>query len=88
MKVIVTLKNETNGYWDGGLKKRFEIELDKDLNNNLNIKHDSKGKFIKVHCYGANHWWHCALGKTEKQTLSYAVRYFNKKLIEKIEYVN
>lgn len=88
MKVIVTLKNKINGYWDGGEKKQFEIELDRELDGTLHIKNDKKGNFIKVHCYGANHWWHVAVGKTERQTLSYAVRHFDKKLIESIHYIN
>lgn len=88
MQAIVTLKEAISGYWDGGKKKVFTLELDRSFDGSLYIKSDSKGKFIKVHCYAANHYWHVFVGKTEKQTLSYAVRHFSRHCIESVEYIN
>jgi len=87
MKAIVTLKKSICGYWDGGEKRRFDVELDRDIHGKLRIKKDKRGKFIKVHCWDANAWWHVAAGKTERLTLSYAIRHFSRDLIESVEYI-
>lgn len=61
-----TFESPINGFWDGGAKKVFDWEIDGQP------KQDSKGFFVRVGSWGANHWFHVALGKTDKQTLSHA----------------
>jgi hypothetical protein len=64
-----TLRDPINGYWDGGKKSVFEWAIDKHR-----IGHDSRGSYVRVGSWSANHWFHVALGKTDKQTLSNAKR--------------
>ena len=64
-----TLVEPINGYWDGGPKKTFDWKIE----HNHRGK-DHKGEFIRVGSWSANHWFHVALGKTDKQTLSNAKR--------------
>ena len=35
---------------------------------------DKRGKFVRIGCWKANHWFCIAVGKTDKLTLSYAKR--------------
>ena len=66
MKLRQTLEKPAQGYWDGGEKQVFDWEIDG------TPKLDKQGEYIRVGSIGANHWFHVALGKTEKLTLSYA----------------
>jgi len=66
MRLKQTIDKPIHGYWDGGKKQVFYWEIDGAP------QHDNRGKFVRVGSYEANHWFHVALGKTEKQTLSYA----------------
>lgn len=69
MKLRQTLEKPVHGYWDGGAKQVFDWEIDGTPQS------DSKGEFIKVGSWQANHWFHVALGKTTKLTLSFAMRH-------------
>ena len=61
-----TLEKPVHGYWDGGAKQVFDWEIDGEAST------DKHGKFVRVGSWQANHWFHVALGKTVKLTLSYA----------------
>jgi hypothetical protein len=69
MKLIQTLAEPTQGFWDGGKKQRFEWTIDS------RHKSDNKGQFVKIGSWEANYWFHVSLGKTERQTLSYAMKH-------------
>lgn len=62
-----TLDHPIAGYWDGGLKQVFDWEIELHSGGV-----DSKGRYIRVGSWGANHWFHVALGKTDRLTLTYA----------------
>jgi len=64
-----TLEKPVNGYWDGGKKQVFDWTIDSQP------KTDSKGQYIRIGSFAANHWFHVALGKTDKLTLSFAKRH-------------
>ena len=66
MKLRQTLEKAINGYWDGGKKQVFEWGIEGSPAT------DSKGQYVRIGSYYANHWFHVASGKTEKLTLSYA----------------
>jgi hypothetical protein len=66
MFLKVKLSQPISGYWDGGAKSIFLFKIDSPPRT------DAKGQYVKVGSYEANHWFHVALGKTEKQTLAYA----------------
>lgn len=72
MELRQTLEKPVQGYWDGGAKQVFDWSID-DYGNGYS--EDSKGRYVKVGSWSANHWFHVALGKTEKLTLSYAKRH-------------
>ncbi len=65
-----TLKEPINGYWDGGKKRVFDWSI----RSYFPVK-DNKGSFVRIGSFGANHWFHVALGKTVKLTLSYAKKH-------------
>jgi hypothetical protein len=65
-----TLARPINGFWDGGEKSVFNWMVEKD-----SVQEDSKGKFVKVGSWEANHWFNVALGKNDKQTLANAKRH-------------
>lgn len=69
MKLRQTLANPVLGYWDGGAKQAFDWIIEGI------IAQDSKGKYVRIGSFDANHWFHVAAGKTEKLTLSYAKRH-------------
>jgi len=69
MKLRQTLNKPIHGYWDGGAKQILDWEI------NGTPQTDSKGQFIRIGSWSANHWFHVAIGKTIKQTLSYAKRH-------------
>lgn len=79
-----TLKTPIQGYWDGGSKQQFDWTIDS------KPKQDSKGQFVRIGSFSANHWFHVALGKTAKQTLSYAKRHLQsvtKNVEQTFEYI-
>ena len=69
MKLRQTFDHPISGWWDGGEKSRFDWSIE---NPSIYIGHDSRGSFIRIGSWSANHWFNVALGKTDKQTLSYA----------------
>jgi len=69
MKLRQTLSKPVHGYWDGGEKQVFDWEIDRQPQT------DNKGQYVRVGSFEANHWFHVALGKTDKLTLSYAKRH-------------
>ena len=73
MKLKQTLEKPVNGYWDGGKKQVFEWEVER-----FGGGSDSKGTFVRIGCYDANHWFNVAKRKTEKLTLTNARRHLNK----------
>jgi len=68
MQLITYTNREINGYWDGGSKNQFTWTLGK-------IQTDEKGTFQRIHGWEANYWFHVAKGKTDKLTLSNALRH-------------
>lgn len=40
---------------------------------------DKKGEYVRIGSWVANFWFHVALGKTDKLTLSYAKKYLRHK---------
>ena len=69
MELRQTLERPINGYWDGGAKQVFDWSIDGQ------VKSDRDGKFVRIGSWSANHWFHVAMGKTERLTLSYAKRH-------------
>lgn len=62
-----TLPQPIHGYWDGGARQTFDWAID-------SIEtHDSKGTFIRIGSWGANHWFNIAKSKTDKLTLRNAM---------------
>lgn len=66
MKLVQTLEKPVYGYWDGGLKQRFEWSI------KGKPQIDSHGVYVRVGSFDANFWFSVAVGKTDKLTLSYA----------------
>jgi hypothetical protein len=58
------------GYWDGGPKQIFEWRIE-----HLRRGRDSKGEYVRIGSWCANHWFHVAVGKTDKATLGNARRH-------------
>lgn len=85
MKLIQKLEKPVGGYWDGGLKQVFEWEIDP-----LGGGRDSKGAYVRIGSWEANHYFHVAQGKTEKLTLSYAKKHLkaNTRIPSTFEYAN
>jgi len=61
-----TLEHPVHGYWDDGAKRVFDWSIDG------RPQSDSKGEYVRIGSWAANHWFHVAVGKTDKLTLSYA----------------
>lgn len=68
MKLVQVFDKPISGNWDGGKKDVFRWGIDG------YPQKDSKGSYAKIGSFGANHWFHVAMGKTEKQTLANARR--------------
>lgn len=68
MKLILKLSKPIHGYWSGGAKDTFDFGVEGSPTT------DSKGRFVRVGSLAANHWFHVAVGRTEKQTLANARR--------------
>ena len=71
MKLIQKLEKKIGGWWDGGAKDTFEWTLEG------SPRQDAKGQFVRVGSWDANHWFHVAAGRTEKQTLGNARRHLS-----------
>ncbi len=85
MKLLQILEKPEFGYWDGGAKKEFEWSIEYTRHGE-----DKRGEFVRVGSWCANHWFHVALGKTEKLTLSYAKKHLKRitKVPCKFEYID
>lgn len=69
MELKQTLDKPVNGYWDGGAKQVFHWSID----GSPTV--DSKGQFVRIGSWEANHWFHVASGRTVKLTLANAKRH-------------
>ena len=69
MKLRQTLAYPVNGYWDGGKKQEFDWGIEGSPAT------DSKGQYVRIGSFSANHWFHVAVGKTVKLTLANAKRH-------------
>jgi len=71
------------GYWVGGAKQVFDWGIEGQPAT------DSKGQYVRIGSFAANHWFCVALGKTTKLTLSYAKRHLRAvtKIPSTFEYV-
>lgn len=69
MKLRQTLPFPVQGYWDGGKKQVFEWGIEGSPAT------DSKGQYVRIGSFSANHWFHVALGKTDKITLCNAMKH-------------
>ena len=86
MILRLTMEKAIGGYWDGGAKSRFDWSIKGCMGK------DAKGEYVKVGSWEANHWFHVARGKTDKQTLGNARRHLGtalkrNKLAHKFEYI-
>lgn len=79
-----TLEHAVNGYWDGGAKQVFDWTI------NGTPRQYGKGQIVRIGSWSANFWFHIAVGKTEKITLSYAKQHLQAvtKIPSKFEYIN
>ena len=64
-----TLEKPVDGFWDGGQKQQFNWSIQS------NPHTDSKGQFVKIGSWEANHWFCVALGRTDKLTLANAKKH-------------
>lgn len=62
-------EKEVNSCGGGCAKRFFDWQIDS------TPKEDKKGEFVRIGSFAANYWFHVSLGKTPKQTLSYAKRH-------------
>jgi hypothetical protein len=67
MKLRQILDYSVDGYWNGGKKRTFDWSIEWNHRGR-----DSKGEFVRIGSWCANHWFHVAVGKTEKRTLANA----------------
>lgn len=58
MILRMTLPAPVHGYWDGGFKSVFNWSIDG------TPRQDSKGQFVRIGSWEANHWFHVAYSKT------------------------
>lgn len=68
-----TLPEPVQGYWDGGAKQVFDWAIED--NTYEYPLHDSKGEFVCIGSWSANHWFRVAKSKTVKATLANARRH-------------
>jgi len=68
MYLRMTLNREIVGFWDGGPREVFDFHIDG------SPQQDARGRYIRVGCWAANHFFHVALGMTVKATLANARR--------------
>ena len=78
-----TFKRPIQGYWDRGAKQVFNWSIQGSPST------DSKGQYVRIGSWQANHWFHVAVGKTIKLTLSNAKRHLKAttKLDSTFEYI-
>jgi hypothetical protein len=79
-----TLPHSVNGYWDGGAKQVFDWEIEHHTGT------DAKGTFVRIGCFGANHWFNVSQSKTDKLTLCNAIKHLRATQIgkqSKFEYI-
>lgn len=69
MKLRQTFEHPVNGRWDGGPKQEFDWEIESGT-----TRSDAKGKFVRVGSWAANHWFCVAVGRSERETLSFALK--------------
>ena len=69
MELRQTLDYPVNGYWDGEKKQVFNWSIQGSPAT------DSRGQYVKIGSFSANHWFHVALGKSDKLTLANAKRH-------------
>ena len=79
-----TLAKPVRGYWDDGAKQTFDWTIDSEP------REDNKGRFVRVGSWAANHWFHVALGKTDKLTLANAKQHLRAitRLSSTFEYID
>ena len=85
MKLRQTLSRPVHGYWDGGAKQVFDWGIEGSPTT------DSKGQYVKVGSFSANHWFHVASSRTDKLTLCNAKKHLRGTALgrqSKFEYVN
>ena len=83
MKLRQTLAYPVGGYWDGGKKQVFDWEVERGAAT------DSKGQYVRIGSFDANHWFCVALGKSDKLTLANAKRHLkaSTRIASTFEYV-
>ena len=69
IKLRQTLDKPTHGYWDGGMKQVFNWGIEGSPAT------DSEGQYVRIGSFSANHYFHVAVGKTDKLTLANAKRH-------------
>lgn len=67
MILRIKADRKIDGYWDGGMRDTFDWSIDQ-------RKEDSKGKYVRVGSWDANYWFHVAEGRTDKETLKFALQ--------------
>jgi len=73
MILRITLEKPISGFWDGSNKSVFDWTIEEKRAN----------AYARVGSWEANYWFTVKLGKTDKQTLSYALRSIGKSLSKK-----
>jgi hypothetical protein len=74
MKITLTSPKPIKGYWDGGEKNTFCFEIESQL--------FPKEDLIKWGSWEANHWFYTKKGKTDKLSLSYAIKHLKKSILK------
>jgi hypothetical protein len=69
MILRMTIAQPIDGFWDGGRRSTFDFMIDGPPRD------DAQGAFVRIGSWGANHWFHVALGTSEKVTLGHARRH-------------
>lgn len=77
MKLRLVLDKPIGGYWDGGLKRQFDFEID----SRVSVGKDKDGEYVRIGCWDANYWFHVAWSGDEKKTLANVKRKMNKSLV-------
>lgn len=62
-----TLERAVSGFWDGGYKQVFDWKIDG------TPSYDAQGAYVRIGSWDANHWFHVAVGRTERETLRNAM---------------
>jgi hypothetical protein len=84
MELKQTFNEPIHGYWDGGPKQTVKWSIDSIQG------HDSRGTYVRIGSWSANHWFNVALGKTDKLTLRNAMSHLRGTKVgkqSKFEYV-